>query len=71
MDEPRDCQVECTESDREGEISCDTYLWNSISNDTNELYKAETHTLRKRTDCQGWGRMGEGTVKEFGLDMST
>ena len=47
MDEPRDCQVECTKSDREGEISCDPYLWNSKRNDTNELYKAETHALRK------------------------
>ena len=47
------------------------YMWNLKRNDTNKLTK-QKHTLRlgEQTCCQG-RRMGEGTVREFGMDMYT
>ena len=46
------------------------YMWNLKRNDTNELTKQkQTHRLRERAcDCWGGG-LGEGRVREFGMDM--
>ena len=43
MDGPKECYIERTKSDREGETSYDTpYMWNLKRNDTNEFtYKIE------------------------------
>ena len=51
MNGPRDCHIELSKSDWEGEISYDIpYMWNLKRNDTNELTKEkETHKLRKWT----------------------
>ena len=47
MNGSRDCHTECSNSDREGEMSCDTpYMWNLNRNDTNErTYKRERERL--------------------------
>ena len=73
MDGPRDCRVEWSKSDREGEISYDIpYMWNLKRNDVNELAKQkETHRLREWTygsQREGWK---EGIVRELGMDMYT
>ena len=48
-------------------------MWNLESNDTNALtYKTETDSQTQGTNL--WfpgGRTGEGTVREFGMDMYT
>ena len=57
----------------EGEIAHDiTYMRNLKRNTTNELTKQiQTHRLREGTcACQAEG-LGEGIVKELGMDMST
>ena len=43
MDGPKECYIERTKSDREGETSYGTpYMWNLKRNDTNEFtYKIE------------------------------
>ena len=48
-----------------------TYMWN-LKYNTNELAKQkQTHKPREQTSgCQGEG-CGEGTVREFGIDMCT
>ena len=69
----RECHVEWSQSDREGEIAYDIpYMWNLKRHDVNELAKQkETHRLREWTYCsqgEGWK---EGIVREFGMDMYT
>ena len=69
MDGPRECHIEWSKSDREGELSYDIpYMWNLKRNDTNELTKQkETHRLKAWT----YGCWGEGIVREFGKVMNT
>ena len=69
MDERRDCHAEWSKSDRDGEILyAILYMWNLKGNDANELIiEKATHRLREWT----YGCQGEGTVREFGIDIYT
>ena len=74
MDGPRDCYTEWSKTDRGREIAYDIpYMWNLKRNDTNEL---TSKIGRDREGTYGYqgeagGRMGERTVREFGMDMCT
>ena len=61
-------------SQTEGEISYDTpYMWNLKRNDTSELTKQRETDLENELMVAG-GReewLGEGIVREFGIDMYT
>ena len=58
---------------REGSISCNSYMQNPKRNDTNEhIYKTETVSQTERMNLWlQWGRMGEAIAREFGLDVYT
>ena len=61
MNGPRDCHIELSKSDWEGEISYDIpYMWNLKRNDTNELtYKTEKDTdLESKLMVVGWRKDG-------------
>ena len=51
MEGPRQCYTDCSQSDRQGEISYNIhYMCNLKRNDINELtYRTERHKHRKQT----------------------
>ena len=56
MDRPRDCCIEWSMSDTEGEISCEIpYIWNLTRNNANELTEQKKiHRVREWTNgCLG------------------
>ena len=73
----RDCHIECNKSDQRGEILCDIcYTWDLKRNDTNELiHKTARDSQTQRTKLYllwvGGGRVGEGIVREFGINTYT
>ena len=73
MDGPRDCHTEWSKSEKEKYHNI-PYMWNLKRNDTNEIAftkQKETHRLREWTyGCQE-GRIGDGIVREFGMDTYT
>ena len=58
MDRPRDCHMEWSKSDREGEILYDIpYMWNLKRNDTNEITsktERDSQTQRMNLWLLGW-----------------
>ena len=71
-DGPREYQTEWHKY-KNGKYHDITYMWNLKRNDTNEfIYKTETDSQTSRMSLwllgEGWG---EGTVREFGMDMYT
>ena len=72
MDGPRDCHTEWSNSDREGEISyAIPYLQNLKRMIQMNLLTSQIHRL-KRMNLWFLGEVwGEGTVREFGMDMYT
>ena len=61
-------------SQTEGEISYDTpYMWNLKRNDTSELTKQRETDLENELMVAGSReeQLGEGIVREFGIDMHT
>ena len=66
MDEPRDCYIEWSKSDREGETSyAILYKWNLKRNDTDELIlKTEilTDLENKLAKWEEWGKGWSGSL---------
>ena len=64
-DRPIECHVECSKSDRGGEISYDIpYMWTLKRNDINELKKQkQTHRLQEQADGCCWGLGAENGEK--------
>ena len=60
MDGPKECSIERTKSDREGETSYGTpYMWNLKRNDTNEFtYKIERDSKKNLWLLGGWDSQG-------------
>ena len=68
MDLERVILSEVSQTEKEKYCMTSLYMWNLKRNDTNELsYKTDL----ENDLTVSWGRMGEGIVKEFGINKYT